>query len=61
MLIRNTVQARGQESIDFLLNDQLPKINCPPDVAEKLVTGVKTQQARDFRKTFADFVKLFRS
>jgi exportin-T len=60
MLLRNTLSARGQEAIDFLLNQLLPKMNCPRDVAEKLVESLRTQQAKDFRKTFAEFIKVVR-
>ena len=56
-ILRNTVMARGQEAVDFLLNDLLPKLQCPPDVAQQLVTSITTQQSRDFRKTFVDFIK----
>ncbi len=61
MLLRNTLQARGQEAIDFLLNDLLPKLQCPPDFATQLVESLRTQQAKDFRKTFVDFVKALKS
>lgn len=57
MLLRNSVAARGQEALSFLTNDMLPKINCPPQVAEQLVNSIKTQQSRDFRKTFVDFIR----
>lgn len=61
MVLRNTVQARGQEGIDFLLNDMLPKIGCPPNVAQTLVEHLRTQQSKDFRKTFTDFIRAMRS
>lgn len=61
MLLRNTLQARGQEAIDFLLTDLLPKLQCPPDFANQLIQSLRTQQAKDFRKTFADFIKAIKS
>ena len=60
ILIRNTVQARGQEAIDYLLNDLFPKLECPPEYANQLVQSLKTQQAKDFRHTFVDFTKALR-
>jgi len=57
MLLRNTVTARGQEAVDFLLTDLLPKMQCPPQVAEQLISSLRTQPSRDFRKTFVDFIK----
>jgi exportin-T len=61
MLLRNTLQARGQEAIDFLLNDLLPKMQCPPNIANELIQSLRTQQAKDFRKTFTDFIKAMKS
>lgn len=61
MLLRNTLRARGQEAVDFLLNDLLPKLNCPPEIANQLVQHLRTQQAKDFRKTFADFIKAMKA
>lgn len=61
MVLRNTVQARGQEAIDYLLNDLLPKLGCPPDVAQALVEQLRTQQSKDFRKTFTEFIRAMRS
>jgi exportin-T len=60
-VLRNVVTARGQEGIDFLLGDMLPKIGCPPDMAQQLIERLRTQPARDFRKTYADFIKAMRS
>ena len=60
-LLRNSVVARGQESLDFLLGDLLPRIQCPPTVAEQLVLSLRSQQAKDFRKTFVEFIKALRS
>ena len=60
MVLRNTVAARGQEAVDYMLNDLLPKLQCPPDVAEQLVGSLRTQQSRVFRKTFLDFIKALR-
>lgn len=59
--MRNTVQARGQEAIDFLLNDHLPRLGCPNDLAQQFVLAVTTQQSKDFRKTFGEFVKAMRA
>ncbi len=59
-MLRNAVTARGQEAVDFLVGDLLPKLQCPPNVAEQLVTSLRTQQSRDFRKTFVDFIKMLR-
>jgi exportin-T len=61
VLIRNTVQARGQEGIDFLLNDMLPKVGCPPEMAQELVNHLRTQQSRDFRKTFTSFIRAMKA
>ncbi|ORX37714.1 tRNA binding protein [Kockovaella imperatae] len=61
IVIRNTVQARGQEAIDFMLNDLLPKDGCPPEYANQLIQSLKTQQAKDFRHTFVDFTKASRA
>jgi exportin-T len=58
MLLRNTLMARGQEAIDFLVSELLPKMNCPANVAAGLVESLRTQQAKDFRKTFAEFIKV---
>ncbi|KAK8849681.1 hypothetical protein IAR55_005016 [Kwoniella newhampshirensis] len=60
ILVRNTVQARGQEALDFLTNDLLPKLNCPPDIANQFLTGLRTQTSKDFRKTFSEFIKAMR-
>lgn len=60
ILLRNTAQARGQEAIDFLLRDFLPRINCPEQYANQLISSMRTEPARDFRKTFADFCKASR-
>lgn len=60
-VLRNMVTARGQEGIDYLLGDMLPKIGCPPDMAQGLVERLRTQPAKDFRKTFAEFIKAMRS
>ncbi|WRT69690.1 uncharacterized protein IL334_006680 [Kwoniella shivajii] len=59
-LVRSTVQARGQEAIDFMLNDLLPRLGCPSEIANQFVNSLKTQQAKDFRKTYTDFVKAMR-
>lgn len=61
MLLRNTLQARGQEAIDFLLNDLLPKMQCPPNIAHELMQSLRTQQSKDFRKTFSDFIRAMKS
>lgn len=60
VLVRNTVQARGQEAIDFMLSDLLPRLNCPSDIANQLMASLTTQQAKDFKKTFFDFIKAMR-
>lgn len=57
MLLRNTLEARGQEAIDFLLNDLLPKLQCPRETADQLVLQLRTQQAKDVRQFFATWVK----
>ena len=59
MLVRNTVTARGQEGIDYLTNEFLPKV-ASPQVAAQLVQSLRTQQSRDFRKTFVEFIKTIR-
>ncbi|WWC92796.1 uncharacterized protein L201_007755 [Kwoniella dendrophila CBS 6074] len=59
-LVRSTAQARGQEAIDFLLSDLLPRLGCPPDIANQFVNSLKTLQAKDFRKTYTEFVKAMR-
>lgn len=61
MLLRNTVQARGQETLDFMLDNLLPKIQCPPEVAQQLMNSLRTQPSRDFRKTFVEFIKMLKS
>ncbi|ORY34741.1 armadillo-type protein [Naematelia encephala] len=61
MLLRNTLSARGQEAINFLLNDLLPKLQCPPEIANQLVERLRTQQAKDFRQTFAEFIKAMKA
>jgi len=61
MLLRNTLHARGQEAIDFLLNDLLPKLQCPPHFAQQLIQSLRTEQAKVFRKTFADFIKALKT
>ncbi|WVO13893.1 exportin-T [Cryptococcus depauperatus] len=60
VLVRNTVQARGQETIDFLLNDLLPKLQCPPEIANQFINSLTSQQAKDFKKTFMEFIKAMR-
>ena len=57
MLLRNTLQARGVEMVDFLKGDLLPKMNCPQNYADELIKQMRTQQARDFKKTYGDFLK----
>jgi exportin-T len=57
MLLRNTLQARGLEMVEFLRTDLLPKMNCPQNYADELIKQMRTQQARDFKKTYADFLK----
>ncbi|WWC65824.1 uncharacterized protein I303_108446 [Kwoniella dejecticola CBS 10117] len=59
-LVRSTAQARGQEAITFMTADLLPRLGCPADIADRFITSLKTQQAKDFRKTFAEFVKAMR-
>ncbi|OCF35216.1 exportin-T [Kwoniella heveanensis BCC8398] len=59
-LVRNTAQARGQEALDFMSNDLLPRLGCPPDIAGQFINSLKTQQAKDFRKTYGDFVRAMR-
>ncbi|TXT13691.1 hypothetical protein VHUM_01058 [Vanrija humicola] len=61
IVIRNMLQARGQEGVDFLLGDMLPKLQCPPEMAQQFVNSLRTQQSKDFRKTFAEFIKVMRS
>lgn len=61
MLLRNTLQARGQEAVDFLLNDLLPRIQCPPQVAQELIHNLRTQPSKDFRMTYAAFIKALKS
>lgn len=61
MLLRNTLQARGQEAVDFLLNELLPKMQCPPNIANELIQSLRTQQSKDFRKTFSDFIRAMKS
>jgi exportin-T len=61
MLLRNTLQARGQEAIDFLVRDLLPRLQCPPNFAEQLLRSLRSEQAKDFRKTFAEFIKTLKS
>ena len=61
ILIRNTVQARGQEAVDYLQTDLLPKLQCPPEYAKQLIDSLKVQQSKDFRHTFNDFLKALRS
>jgi exportin-T len=60
MLLRNTVQARGREAIDFLATDMLPRLNCPADYTNQLIQSIRTEPSKDFRKTFADFCKALR-
>ncbi|KIR29357.1 exportin-T [Cryptococcus deuterogattii LA55] len=60
VLVRNTVQARGQEAVDFMLSDLLPRLNCPSDIANQLMASLTTQPAKDFKKTFFDFIKAMR-
>jgi exportin-T len=60
VLVRNTVQARGMEAIEFLRGTMLPKLNCPPEYAEQLISSLRTQQAKDFRKTFGEFIKMLK-
>nr|XP_019009359.1 exportin-T [Kwoniella pini CBS 10737]OCF48140.1 exportin-T [Kwoniella pini CBS 10737] len=59
-LVRSTAQARGQEAIDYMNTDLLPRLGCPPNIANEFINKLKTQQARDFRKTFIEFVKAMR-
>lgn len=60
MLLRNTIQARGQEAIDFLQGDLLPRIGCPEQYSTQLVNSMRTEPSKDFRKTYADFCKALR-
>lgn len=60
-VLRNMVTARGQEGVDYLLGDALPKIGCPPDMAQGLVERLRTQPTKDFRKTYAEFIKAMRA
>lgn len=61
ILLRNSLTARGQEAIDYLRNELLPKLNCPQNMADQLIESLRTQQAKDFRKTFAEFIKAMKS
>lgn len=61
VVLRNLLHARGQEGIDYLLGDLLPKLQCPPEIAQQLVQQLRTQQSKDFRKTFTEFIKYMRS
>ncbi|KAK4688536.1 exportin-T, partial [Tremellales sp. Uapishka_1] len=61
IILRNTVKARGQEALDFLLNSFLPNMQCPPDVAQQLVSAIRTQPSKEFKKTFADFVRAMKA
>lgn len=60
MVIRNMVQARGKEGLEYLVSDMLPKLGCSPEMAQQFVQSLRTQQSRDFRKTFLEFVKAIR-
>ncbi|WVQ96040.1 hypothetical protein IAU59_003140 [Kwoniella sp. CBS 9459] len=59
-LVRNTAQARGQEALDLMSNDLLPRLGCPPEIANQFINSLKTQQAKDFRKTYGEFVRAMR-
>lgn len=61
IVLRNLLHARGQEGIDYLLTDLLPKLQCPPEMAQQLVQHLQSQQSKDFRKTFTEFIKAMRS
>ncbi|BEJ16561.1 hypothetical protein CspHIS471_0511660 [Cutaneotrichosporon sp. HIS471] len=60
-VLRNVATARGQEGIDFLIGDMLPKIGCPASMAQQFIERLRTQPAKDFRKTYAEFIKAMRS
>ena len=61
MLLRNTLQARGQEAIDFLLSNLLPRLGCPAEAASQLIHSLRTQPSKDVRRTYTDFVRAMRS
>lgn len=44
-----------------MLDNLLPKIQCPPEVAQQLMNSLRTQPSRDFRKTFVEFIKMLKS
>lgn len=60
IVLRNMITARGQEGLDYLGSDILPKVNATPDMASQLVQSLRTQQSKDFRKTFVEFIRAVR-
>jgi exportin-T len=60
MLLRNTLQARGQEAV-AVITATLAAINCPENYATQLIQSLRAETSRDFRKTFADFCKALRT
>jgi exportin-T len=59
MLVRNMVSARGSEGISYLTSEFLPKL-ASSEMSAQLVQSLRTQQSRDFRRTFVDFIKAVR-
>lgn len=60
VLLRNTLEARGQEAVEYLLNDLLPKMRCPSETANQLIQQFTTLQAKDVRPSFVAWVKQMR-
>jgi len=56
-LLRELIAARGKEAVDFLENRFLPSTGCPPAATESLLTRVRSDTVKDFKKFFSDFVK----
>jgi exportin-T len=56
-LLREVIAVRGQEAVDFLENRFLPSTGCPPAAIVQLLTRVRSETIKDFKKFFTDFVK----
>jgi exportin-T len=67
MLIRNMVSARGKEGIEYLSTQALPSLAPHAAAAatltpanDTLIQALRTQQSRDFRKSFVDYIKFLK-
>ncbi len=59
--LRELVFARGQEALTILTTQTLPALNCPPEAALGLMERLRNESGKEFRRTFLEFIKEWRT